>query len=73
MPHHGKISQDVLLSHDNDPKSQSESDDEMKTELKCVVVGSSCVGKTTLLKSYSTNIFNSEYVPTLTDKMDGMY
>lgn len=46
---------------------------EKQNKIKCVLVGDGKVGKTSLVVSYSTNGFPTDYVPTAFDNYNGSY
>ena len=46
---------------------------EKEQRLKCVLLGDGAVGKTSLIVSYTTNGYPTEYVPTAFDNYSGDY
>lgn len=41
--------------------------------IKCVLIGDGAIGKTSLVVSYTTNGYPTEYVPTAFDKYTGIF
>ena len=58
------------LNNHSPPKGADASSKENK--LKCVFLGDGAVGKTSLVVSYSTNGYPTEYVPTAFDNYSGL-
>lgn len=52
-------------------KARNQSSTARKEKIKCVLVGDGAVGKTSLIKSYAQNMFQSDYKPTTFDNYNG--
>ena len=48
-----------------------QTDSSTMKRIKCVLVGDGAIGKTSLIVSYTTNGYPTEYVPTAFDKYTG--
>jgi len=46
---------------------------DLENRLKCVLLGDGAVGKTSLVVSYTTNGYPTDYVPTAYDNYSGKY
>lgn len=46
-------------------------DNRSAKRIKCVLIGDGAIGKTSLIVSYTTNGYPTEYVPTAFDKYSG--
>ena len=70
MPPQSMMEPSSTLLPDSRRVSNSSSEEEQK-KIKCVLVGDGAVGKTSLVVSYTTNGYPTEYTPTAFDNYSG--
>lgn len=60
----------MMLSEEVTTALRQTDNNNMK-KIKCVLIGDGAIGKTSLIVSYTTNGYPTEYVPTAFDKYTG--
>ena len=61
-----------MMDHNTNLLPDTEPSEEEQVKVKCVLLGDGAVGKTSLVVSYTTNGYPTEYTPTAFDNFAGM-